>query len=195
MSHVLPSPAQLLEIAYLYYPHRVEYDRTSEPSPELRRLREAATHAWEQTTSWDQLLARLRLALPGFWISDEMIPRLGGAYGCRVYPPEYSHYGLPESLTAVGMVSYLAPVYLVYSSFQQCDPQDVQRDLPPVLSYHPEGEIALYARTLAETIEAVFGYSPLPLDIAFMPVPDIQVGDLRYGTARLIDVLFTDDRR
>jgi hypothetical protein len=34
----------------------------------------------------------------------------------------------------------------------------------------------------------------LPFDIAFLPVPDIQVGNLRYGTPRLIDVFFMDDR-
>lgn len=190
----LPSPPQLIELAYHYYPRGILYDRTAEPSPELRQRLEVCDQAWEKRGRWQAFLEQVEHQLPGCWIWDETLPRQGGAYKSRVFPPRFSQYHLPASLTAVGLVSYLAPVYLVYASFLQRDPQDERRDLPPVLSYQPEGEIAPYARTLAEAIEAVFDYPALPLDIASLPVPDIQVGNLRYGTARLIDVLFMDDR-
>lgn len=188
MSPAIPTVDDLLDIARRHYPRRYE----DAPGPELRRFWDAACDAWSDMSRWQSLLARLRSTLPDCWIWDESVHAVGAAWRCRVFPPQLSAHDLPEYHTAVGMVSFLAPVYLVYASHQRRDADGLY--LSPTLSYTPSGLIAPYSATLAREIEATFDLAPLPLDIAFTPVPDVFVGNLQQGEARLIDCLFIDAR-
>ncbi len=49
---------------------------------------------------------------------------------------------------------------------------------------------------LAGLIESTFGFTRLPNDVLFTPVPNLvpRTANFGLGKARLIDCLFTDDR-
>ncbi|KFA87076.1 hypothetical protein Q664_50285 [Archangium violaceum Cb vi76] len=92
------------------------------------------------------------------------------------------------------MVSKLAPVYALYASHRdKNDPSEEGYWLrfPP---FPPEFQSQ--ETKLAALIESTFGYTRLPNDVLFTPVPDLvpRTANFVPGQAHLIDCLFTHYR-
>ncbi|HEX8819859.1 MAG TPA: hypothetical protein VF794_08055 [Archangium sp.] len=92
-------------------------------------------------------------------------------------------------------MSQLAPVYALYASHMEEKGPGLPRDhwlrfppLPP--------EFQAHETRLAALIESTFGFTRLPNDVLFTPVPDLvpQTATFGLGKAQLIDCLFTPYR-
>ena len=93
----------------------------------------------------------------------------------------------------VCMLSLLAPVYAIYAT-HQVNTGPVRESwlrfppLPP--------EFQAQETKLATRIESTFGFTRLPEEVLFLPVPNLvpPSGTLHLGETRLIDCLFTPHR-
>jgi hypothetical protein len=90
------------------------------------------------------------------------------------------------------LVSVLAPVHVLYASrqlFQAGRVSESRTYLPPMPDeFQPiEARVDALAREVLHTAR-------LSNDALFTPVPDVQVGHVDLGQARLVDCLFSDDR-
>ena len=88
------------------------------------------------------------------------------------------------------LVNALAPVHHLDASFQRIEnKQVVEQKLwhPPL----PQEYQATEAR-LSALAQSALGTSRLANETLFLPVPDIQIGNLDLGRAQLIHCLFTD---
>ncbi|PTL81969.1 hypothetical protein DAT35_19325 [Vitiosangium sp. GDMCC 1.1324] len=92
------------------------------------------------------------------------------------------------------LLSKLAPVYALYAS-------RMERSTPPELKswlrFPPfPPEFQSHEARLAGLTESTFGFTRLPNDVLFIPVPDLVPRSANYGPgeAQLIDCLFTCHR-
>lgn len=207
MTRPLPASTALLDCVYRYYPRGVEEDPAA-PSVELRRRWDAGDRAAADDGRWREVLDRVRGACPSAQVWDRTVPGLFAAWWCELYPPQASESAgaTLEQFRVAGMVSHLAPVYIVYatSGHESAGPREALdanlstapelESVPTRLDDHPQGQAASWAHLLSKIIESVFDYPALPVEMALSPVPDVCVGNLRFGEVRLIDCLFVDRR-
>ncbi len=189
------SAPRLLELVHRYYPTNLySGEEGYYESEQYQRLEEAREEAMTQAVSWKHCLARLREALPGCKVQDwTVLFSNDNCWRARVYLPEVLKLpgGVEEFRAVVVLVSILAPVYVLYSSFQRKLEQGAS---PAETFYEDVPETSPYADKVEAIVRDVLHVHRLPNETLFTPVPDIQVRNTRLGDAKLIDCLFTDDR-
>jgi hypothetical protein len=194
MSPPPPSAAHLLELVHRFYPANLhEDDPRYKQSEEDQRLVEIRAAAWAKRHAWKQCLSHLRMELPQCQVEDWTVLQSDSCWRVRVYLPGTVPVegGGQEFRAVVGLVSFLAPVSVIYTSFHQ-RVGDLWR--PAALFYEPRPETQDVAEVVEGALNAVLGVAPLPRETLFTPVPDIQCFNVPLGKAQLIDCLFTDDR-
>jgi hypothetical protein len=194
MPPALPSILALLELVHRFYPaHLHEDDPHYAKSEEYQRLMEARSTAWENREAWKQGLSQLRKALPQSQIEDWTALHSDSCWRVRVYLPGPLPVegGGQEFRSVVGLVSLLAPVSAIYTSFHQKFGTLWRQ---PTLFYDPVPETRALEEAVESVLHAALGVYRLPTQTLFTPVPDIQCFNVPLGKAQLIDCLFTDDR-
>lgn len=177
--------AELFEIAYHYHP-RMErltfrsdddlyrYERTT---PEYRARDAAHDQAMAAREPWNEVVLALSSAWPETSVADTTVPHLLEP----AFVVEVTVDAQP-SRRIVGMVSALAPIYIVYESVA---------GQPRVLRSSVNSSVASIAQRMEREILARFPYHRLESQLGMMIVPGIQIGNLQYGEAMLMDALFT----
>lgn len=194
MSSPPPSATQLLELVHRFYPANLhEDDPRYKQSEENQRLVEMRAAAWDQRDAWKQCLSHLRVVLPQCQVEDWTILQSDSCWRVRVYLPNTIPVegGGQEFRAVVGLVSLLAPVSAIYTSFQQ---HVGGLWHPAALFYEPRPETQDIAEVVEGALNSVLGVARLPPEALFTPVPDIQCFNVPLGKTQLIDCLFTDDR-
>jgi hypothetical protein len=100
--------------------------------------------------------------------------------------------GADVQKAVVLLVSVLAPVHVLYASHQTFKGGRVSESrtcYPPL-----PGEFQPIEARLDALVRASLLTSRLSNEVLFTPVPDVQVGHVDLGQARLVDCLFSDDR-
>lgn len=135
---------------------------------------------------WKAFRAALRSELPDHIIGETYSSADGGPR-CIIYPPKDSRTPSSNWLV-VGCVSLLAPVYFVYGA--ECD--YIEGSLRNIkTSFEPAPlKMSLPAQLIARTIEASFGFSAVPREIAKTPV-HLFAGLLGPPKTTLFHTLFT----
>ncbi|HZH14962.1 MAG TPA: hypothetical protein VE057_11465 [Archangium sp.] len=162
-----PSLEDLLTVARNYWPSTKDAYLKQEVSPEIERL-----HAlWERELRglgrWWALLEELETALPGLKLGDATATR-DACFRCVASPSGTSSQS-KSRWAAVGCLSIMAPVCFVYGV--QLEYRGAERvgqkahfgPLPP--------EIRHAADVMTRKLEATFGATALPRELAQVRVP------------------------
>lgn len=158
------SAEELLSIVRHYWPSTEECYLTGGPSPELERLHALWQQELEKLDKWWALLDELEGELPGFTIGDGTATS-EPSFRCIAY----SGRAAPRRFAVVGCLSILAPVFTVYGlEFEGT--QETRRVIRICFEPLP-AEMQEPARVMARKIEAHFGASALPREVAETPVP------------------------
>ncbi|HEX8823490.1 MAG TPA: hypothetical protein VF794_26440 [Archangium sp.] len=184
----------LVQLVHRYYPAGIDNEdpryKESEEGQRLQALIEAHVGG---TPAWTNFIQRLRREFADCSIWDARIPWHDPCYSARVSNSGFVT-GDPIYDEVVCLLSTLAPVYAIYTS--HTDRTDSPENkcwlrfppLPP--------EVQSHEAKLAGLIESTFGFTRLPNDILFIPVPDLVPRSANYGLgeALLVDCLFTRHR-
>ncbi|WP_157758507.1 hypothetical protein [Cystobacter fuscus] len=159
---------QLIAVASRYWPsnRNGDYRPGQQISPEARRLHELWEQEIKNINRWWAFLDELRGELPGFSIGDATATP-DACFRCVVYPDKGRP--LPDlHWVVVGCVSIIAPVYAVYGvQFEDREKTRVFRAMDFELQ---RPEIKAPAEVIARRVEAKFGFTRLPREMAQMPV-------------------------
>jgi hypothetical protein len=189
------SASRLIELLHRYYPINLYSDQEEYgESEQYQRMLALRAHALKNPAEWKRLIARLREVLPECKVQDwTVLFSDDNCWRVRVYLPEVLKLpgGVEEFRAVVVLVSILAPVYVLYSSFQQNSEKGAS---PSETFYEDVPETKSYADKVEGLVRDVLHVHRLPNETLFTPVPDIQCGNVSLGDAKLIDCLFTDDR-
>lgn len=161
------SAEQLLGIARKYWRSDKDYYLRQETSPETQRLQGLWEQKLEKIERWKAFLHDLLHELSGFSVGN-VVTTADASFRCIAYPvtgtplPPFNH-------AVVGCVSIVAPVYIIYGveyehiGGTRRNPKIVFEPLPPSMRFP--------ADVIARRIEATFGVSALPRELAETPVP------------------------
>ncbi len=182
--------AELIDLIHRFHPANIY---TTDPpygaQQEALKLRELREKARVESSTWDALLQRIHQELPGqsLW---ELPYLLYDPCRCVRVSLAESPVGASEQKAVVLLASILAPVHHLYASYQRIENNQVveQRLWHPPLP----GEYQALEAQLNSLSQSMLGTSRLSNDLLFLPVPDIQIGNLELGRAQLIHCLFTD---
>jgi hypothetical protein len=179
---------ELIAIARNYWDSSSDALSKLEPSPERQRLH--ARWAWqlENMGPWNAFLGELESELPQFIIGDTLTTG-DASLRCIIYPPKESRTPA-ANWVVVGCRSLLAPVSFVYGV--ECDAiggalRNHKASFDP-----PPANMALPARTVAAKLEARFGRTAVPRELARTPVP-LFVGFKAPPDTMLFHALFTSE--
>ncbi len=182
---------ELLDRVRNYWPVTFEWYERGEKAPENERRFALLKQAWQQHgKQWCAMVEELRQDLPGFSIREATAPS-EACFRCAVRPPEEQKKP-PLAQVVVGCMSMIAPVYTVYGLQYEYRPRKRPKmsneqlfldTLPP--------EMRGPADAIARRIEATFGVSRLPPEIAATPVP-LSVNITFPPHATLFHALFSD---
>lgn len=185
----------LVQLAHRYYPADLRNDAPQYDESEEGQRLTALVHAnVKPSSAWKDFIQRLRGDFPDCSIWDTTIPWHDPCYSVRVSLPGFVT-GAPRYDCIVCLLSQLAPVYALYASHMEEKGPGLPRDywlrFPP---FPPEFQAQ--QEKLAGLIESTFGFTRLPNDVLFTPVPDLVPRTANYGPgeAQLIDLLFTCHR-
>jgi hypothetical protein len=161
------SPEQLISLVKDYWPSNRDPHSSQEPGPEAMRLHERWEQELKSIHRWWAFLEELERELPDFSIGDATATP-DACFRCVAYPAK----DRPQPAlrwVVVGCVSILAPVYTVYGvQFEYSETTRLFR----ALDFDPRRpEIRAPAEVIARKIEAAFGSSALPREVAETPVP------------------------
>jgi hypothetical protein len=191
-----PSTDQLIELVHRYYPASLSNGAPGyTESKEYQRLLELRREVLAQhSTRWEKFTQQVQEALPDCTVEDwTVLWAEDNCWRARVYLPQLESAGGENQFRAVVLlVSILAPVYVLYSSFQARTAEGGFEQ--PTLSYEPRPETTPIAEVLSSLVRTELGVQPLSNEVLFTSVPDIQCGNVPLGKVKLIDCLFTDDR-
>jgi hypothetical protein len=160
------SAEQLLSISRNYWPSDKEYDSRRENPPEYDRLCDLWEQELKKLDQWWAFLDELKRALPGFTIGDATATA-NTSFRCAAYPE--SNRLRPLQWVVVGCVSILAPVYTIYGVQYEYSGKELIRDRV-FLDLLPS-EMRFPAEVIGKRLEATFGVSPLPREVAATPIP------------------------
>ncbi len=190
------STDQLIELVHRYYPANLT---NGEPayieSKEYQHLLEFRGEASAQhSTQWAKFIQQVQEALPECTVEDwTALWADDNCWRARVYLPASVKVGGEQQFQAVVLlVSILAPVYVLYSSFHVRTEDG--RFQKPTLFYEEVPETKRIAEVIEPLVQRGLGVQRLANEALFTSVPDIQCGNVMLGQAKLIDCLFTDDR-
>ncbi|ATB44397.1 lyase [Cystobacter fuscus] len=181
------SREQLVSIAKSYWSSNDDPHSRQEISPEAERLHARWEQELQKINRWWAFLEGLEKELPGFSIGDATATP-DACFRCVAYPE-----GAPLPAlrwVVVGCVSILAPVYTVYGV--QFDHGETTRSLRKVEFDPRRPEIRAPAEVIARRIEAAFGFSALPREIAETPV-SLFVQWKQPPETTLFHALFTNE--
>ncbi|WP_155893301.1 hypothetical protein [Cystobacter fuscus] len=181
------SAEDLIRVVRNYYDSSNEFHFTPEPSPEENRRQALWTQWIENMGPWRAFRAKLRSELPNYKIGETYSSADGGPR-CIIYPPKESNTPF-ASWIVVGCVSLLAPVYFVYGV--ECDYIEGRLRRNKASFEPPPPNMILPAQVVARTIEASFGFSAVPREIAETPV-HLFAGLLEPPKTTLLHTLFTN---
>jgi hypothetical protein len=194
MNPAPPSAAALLELVHRFYPANLHGDDPRyAKSEEHQRLLQVRSTAWENREAWKGVLAQLRTVLPQSEVEDWTALHSDSCWRVRVYLPASIPVegGGQEFQSVVGLVSLLAPVSAIYTSFHQKFGTLWRQ---PTLFYEPVPQARGIEEAVERVLHAALGVQRLSTQTLFTAVPDIQCFNVPLGKAHLIDCLFTDDR-
>jgi hypothetical protein len=182
------SAEQLLDIARSYWRSDKDYYLRQEKSPETERLQTLWEHELERAERWKAFLDGLQQELPGFTIGN-IVSTCDAGLRCIAYPVKGSPLP-PFDWAVVGCVSILAPVYMVYG-VEYAGIGGARH--PPKLKFEPlPPDMRFPAEVIARKIEATFGVSVLPRQVAETPIP-LFVEWKEPPSTTLFHALFTSE--
>lgn len=175
--------ARLLEIAYHYHPRT---ENLQFPTSENRHRYEAETPEWQARLAvhkqamadrgpWRDLIRELDAALP----DHDVIDRTPWHKLEPAYVVEIAAKGQFDSEVR-GMVSALAPIYLI------CETTDLRQPRDPI-GPAAEQVVGVLERAILDR----YAYHMVDVQTGLTLVPGIAAGNQWYGTTTLIDALFT----
>ncbi|HZH13352.1 MAG TPA: hypothetical protein VE057_03215 [Archangium sp.] len=180
-----PTRDQLLSIALDYWPSFKDYEQN--PSLEDERRFAVCEQKLQEHDRWLAFLDELDKELPAFTISDYTGP--GPCFCCVAYPDQRLPQP-PVRWVVAACVSFLAPVYTVYGV--QFDYSDNERVFKQLALCPLPSEIQATANIIARRIEATFGVTALPHELAELRVP-LFVQFTEPPETRLFHALFLDN--
>lgn len=166
MSPMDLSAEQLLSIAKNYWRSDRYQHITQAMPPEAYRLEERWEEELQKVDQWHAFLGDLERALPGFTIGDGTATP-DACFRCVAYPE--GRPLPPFDWVVVGCISILAPIYMLYGiEFERAG----KVRLSSKVSFEPlPSQMRHPADVIARKIEATFGVTALPREIAETPVP------------------------
>jgi hypothetical protein len=187
------SAAALVQLLRQDYPTGLWVDEPGyKESEQIQRLQRFLEEAQKDTRAWKGFVQRAREAFPGSTFWDSTLLFYEPCYRLRISLP-VPKVGEDARDELVCLVSLLAPAYVIYASHAVNTGafSEAWTRYPPL----PAGFQPDEAR-LAALIESTFGATRLPNEVLFTPVPEMDPwgGNVGLGKARLIDLLFTEDR-
>lgn len=189
--NTLITTEELVRLVHDYYPANILGDDPRyAASEEAHRLQAARQAAMGTRQTWVELFQRVKASLPGSRVEDWTSLQSDACWRCRVYLPGTSSQSKDKKALVV-LISILTPFYVLYASHLTWEEQRVTSQR---LHYPPlPDEFRPFESTVEDLVRSSFGYTRLPDDILFTPVPDLQVGNTLPEQVRLIHCLFTDD--
>jgi hypothetical protein len=179
------SVEQLLAVVQQYWRDDKVYHFRSENSSENERRGALWEKELKKLEQWWAFLDELKRELPGFTLGDATAT-CDVCFRCAAYSPTNLQKP-PLRWAVVGCVSILAPVYTVYGAQSEHGPTGrIDRALFEPLPPEMRGP----ADVIARRIEATFGVSALPRELAETPVPLI-VDPKEPPDTTLFHALFT----
>ncbi|RKI04115.1 hypothetical protein [Corallococcus sp. AB038B] len=186
-----PSAEELLAIARLYWGADQAYAFRQEPSPEDLRYEALWEKKNAERPRWGSFVKALREALPSCDAWDYAPGLANPSFCVLVYPHQEQDMMRPQtSWTVAGYLSILAPLYTVHCVrrvFLGKHLMESKVFLGPIPM-----ELQDIADTLARHIEAEYGATVLPLDVAQTPVP-LYVNAMKPPETTLFHALFTSE--
>jgi len=180
---------ELVELVHQYYPANLnEEGFKSEQAQRLLAL--LARIEIERAPLWNRFIERLRSHEPKSIVWDLSRPlNVQQCHRVRVYVPG-TLMARVDATAVMACLSVMAPLYIVFTSYEH-----VEGDRTTTrVSYEPRPETIDLERMLERNIEETFGFTRLPNEVLFTPVPDLAPGNRLLGQATLADCLFTDNR-
>lgn len=163
-----PSLDELLTVARRYWPTSNAHIERGERSPERDRMYAHWLAEWHRREpAWDAFLVEVQRTLFQSYVMEGSSPSDAGLR-CSVYLPAENRRGTHRDIV-VGCMSFIAPVYSVYGVRYQLihrrrrNPRLFLEELPRRMHWP--------AQVLAERLEARFGLTRLPPELAATPVP------------------------
>jgi hypothetical protein len=184
----------LVQLVHRYYPVGIHNaDPRYAATEEAHRLTQLLQANAAGSQTWKDFYQRARGEFPDCSLWDTTVPLSDPCYGCRISQPGFVP-GASSYQSVVCLLSQLAPVYAIYASeLEQVGPSERKGwfGFPPFPPEYQSRETRL-----AGIIESTFGYTRLPNEVLFTPVPDLvpRTANFSLGEARLIDCLFTPNR-
>ncbi|MCY1044478.1 hypothetical protein OV208_24370 [Corallococcus sp. bb12-1] len=186
-----PSAQELLAIARHYWRDDDLYDFRLDHSPEYSRYEALWKEKRKEFDRWLALMRQLKQAFPDCDVWDYTPPSANPAFGVIVAPPNEKTLRGPQlEWRVVGYLSILAPVYTVHCVRHEVYGQH-HTDSKVFLGPTPL-ELQGIADVIAQRIEADYGATALPLDIAQTPVP-LYVHFMRPPQTTLFHALFSSE--
>jgi hypothetical protein len=158
------SPELLLSIVRHYWPSTEAYYLSGEASPELKRLQALWQQELKKLDKWWALLDELERELPEFTIGDGTATS-EPSFRCVAYSGRRAQH----RFAVVGCLSILAPVSTVYGL--EFEETEETRRVSRICFEPLPDEMQEPARVMARKIEAAFGASALPREVAETPIP------------------------
>jgi len=175
----------LITLVRNYYRADRDFDLGLENSPEGDRFLDRWDQEIEKMDQWDAFVDEVQAALPHFIVSN-ITSTCDASFRCAVYL-RARHEPPPSAWVVVGCVSILAPVYAVYGVHYRI--QDRRRHTDQIFLDALPPELQAPAEVVARKLEATFGVTALPHELARTPVPLIvEFKEPPYTT--LFDALF-----
>jgi hypothetical protein len=156
-----------------------------ENSPEWARFQTRWEQEFEKMDQWDAFVDDVGAAFPRFMVSN-ITSTCDASFRCAVYSRAVNEPP-PSRWVVVGCVSILAPVYAVYGV--QFRIQDKRRITDQLFLEALPPEMQAPAEVIASKLEATFGVTALPHELARTPIPLIvEFKEPPHST--LFDALF-----
>ena len=186
-----PSAEELLALARLYWGADEIYRFRQDDSLEDLRYKALWKEKRKEFDRWLHLIKELQQAVPDCSVWDYTPPSANPSFGVLVYPPREEVMHRPQlRWTVCGYLSILAPVYNVHCVRREFLGKHL-RSAKVFLGPAPL-ELQGIAELIAERIEANFGATALPLEIAQTPVP-LYVNSIMPPHTTLFHALFTTE--
>jgi hypothetical protein len=180
------SVEELLRVVRRYYPAGLdvyEHDQQYRDSPETRARKEARQRASEERgEAWEQLKQGFRDRFPSH-VWDRSLPWIEPCFHFRVYVPPYNP---GRHVSAVLLVSVLAPVHITFTSYEG------QTEPGPDVFMVPRPETEAVRHELDQEATRRMESAHIDWRVLHTPVPEISTDHREFGKATLGDLLFTD---
>ncbi|WP_233591436.1 hypothetical protein [Corallococcus sp. AB011P] len=186
-----PSAEDLLAVARLYWGADQAYRFRQEPSHEDLRYEALWAEKNAERPRWESFVKALREALPSCDAWDYAPGLANPSFGVLVYPHQEQDMMRPQTRwTVAGYLSILAPLYTVHCVRRVFLGKHLMES--KVFLGPAPLELQGIADTVARHIEAEYGATALPLEIAQTPVP-LYVNFMKPPETTLFHALFTSE--